>query len=243
MLLLLSVPGLHPTPPLSQRRPGAPRRLTASVAADDEITKAKGNEVAIGEAASFFVEGFWERGTTTGVVQLSERERSELASMSCDDMMGRYGELVGARRLQSSLFVARGEAGDGLVGCVGVEAAMIDLLDKRVLSRAEGEALFAEEFAAMGGRERGIYRKMSAAEIAAELLPEYKVFGLLANLAVSPTTRRSGLARRLCERCDEATAAWDLPAISLQVDISNEAAVGLYKSLGYEEIFREEKLR
>jgi len=204
-----------------------------------EIRPAKGNEAQVGEAADFFVDGFWLAGTTTAEVQLSDNERSQMVKLSSDDMMGRYGDLVGQRRLRSKLYVARDSAG-ALVGCVGVEAAMVDMVDRRVLSRTQGEALFAREFAAMGGAERGLYRKMSVAELTAELLPEYKVFGLLANLAVAPSTRRSGLARRLCAQCDTVAAEWGMPAISLQVDSTNVAANSLYAALGYTEIWRSE---
>ena len=72
-------------------------------------------------------------------------------------------------------------------------------------------------------------------EIVEELLPEYKVFGLLANLAVAPSTRRSGLARRLCAKCDEAAASWDLPAISLQAAPAGKAialTTGLWSARG-----------
>ena len=160
MLVLLSAlsPAFHAPlgggPAVSHRRP---RRVLASVASDYEIKPAKGTEESLGAAAEFFVDGFWLSGTTTDEVKLSAKERTQLASLSCDDMMGRYGELVGQRRLRSKLFVARDSAGD-IVGCVGVEAAMVDMVERRVLSRAQGEAVFAAEFAAMGGAERGVYR-------------------------------------------------------------------------------------
>ena len=86
---------------------------------------------------------------------------------------------------------------------------------------------------------RAFHHPRPLSEIVEELLPEYKVFGLLANLAVAPSTRGQGLARRLCAQCDTAAASWDLPAISLQVDGANTAANGLYASLGYNEIWQD----
>lgn len=65
-----------------------------------------------------------------------------------------------------------------------------------------------------------------------------QAFALLANLAVAPSTRRSGLARELCARCEEAGRGWGFPAIFLQVDEANGAARGLYGALGYQEAFR-----
>ena len=240
---MLSLVSLAPASFVLHHAPqcGAHRRGSTPIASGalQEITKAKGSDANVAEATSFFVDGFWLSGTTTEGATLSGRERSQLVSQQTDDMTARYGDLVGARRLESSLFVARDSEG-ALCGCVGVEAALVDLLEQRVLTRAQGEALFAEEFASMSGRDRGIYRKMDLVELTEELLPEYKVFGLLANLAVAPSTRRTGLARRLCASCDDAVAGWGLPAISLQVEEANGAARGLYEALGYDEIFRDE---
>ena len=235
LLLVVGLSGFHaPLGSGTRHRHGA----VLSSADEYEIKPAKGTEEKMAEAADFFVDGFWLAGTTTAGVELSGSERSQLAKLSTDDMMGRYGELVGQRRLRSKLYVARDSAGT-IVGCVGVEAAMVDMVDSRVLTRAQGEALFAQEFAVMGGAERGLYRKMSLAELTEELLPEYKCFGLLANLAVAPSTRGKGLARRLCAQCDTAAAKWELPAISLQVDGANTAANSLYASLGYSEIWQD----
>lgn len=223
-------------PPSGVHRRG---RTPSASAVLQEITKVKGTDSNVAEAASFFVDAFWLSGTTTDGATLSGRERSQLVTQQTDDMTARYGDLVGSRRLESSLFVARDSDG-AICGCVGVEAALVDVIEQRVLTRAQGEALFAAEFASMSGRDRGVYRKMDLVELTEELLPEYKVFGLLANLAVAPSTRRTGLARRLCACCDDAVDGWGLPAISLQVEEANGAARGLYEALEYNEIFRDE---
>jgi len=223
-------------PPSGVHRRG---RTPSASAVLQEITKVKGTDSNVAKAASFFVDAFWLSGTTTDGATLSGRERSQLVTQQTDDMTARYGDLVGSRRLESSLFVARDSDG-AICGCVGVEAALVDVIEQRVLTRAQGEALFAAEFASMSGRDRGVYRKMDLVELTEELLPEYKVFGLLANLAVAPSTRRTGLARRLCACCDDAVDGWGLPAISLQVEEANGAARGLYEALEYNEIFRDE---
>ena len=146
LLLVVGLSGFHAPLGSGTRRRHGP---LLSAADEYEIRPAKGIEEQMAEAAEFFVDGFWLAGTTTGAVELSGSERAQLTKLSTDDMMGRYGELVGQRRLRSKLYVARDSAG-ALVGCVGVEAAMIDMVDRRVLTRAQGEALFAQEFAAMG---------------------------------------------------------------------------------------------
>ncbi len=216
-----------------------PRAPTPSCCASRyDVDRLKGERPLLKEAAGFFVEAFWSQGTTTDEVQLSDSERRELTEHQADDMQSRYAELVGARRLPSQMFAARDPVSGAMAGCVGVEAALVDPLEGKVLSRARSEALFSEEFNSMGARERNQYRKMPLAELTAVLLPEYKPFALLANLAVDRATRRSGLARELCAQCEGAGASWGLPAILLQVEEGNEAARGLYTSVGYREVFR-----
>ena len=92
----------------------------------------------------------------------------------------------------------------------------------------------------MGARERNQYRKMGAAELTSELFPEYQVYALLANLAVAPATRGTGLGRALCEQCEEAARDWGLAAVMLQVEEANEPARGLYESVGYQLVHRNE---
>ena len=184
---------------------------------DYNIKAVKGEDAPLAKTASFFVDAFWTDGTTTDAVTLSESERRELVQLQTDDMTHRYGELVGARRLQSALYEATDEASGAIVGCIGVEAALVDPQVGAVLSRSASESLIRGELNAMGARERNQYRKLNLDMLVAELFPEYKAFALVANLAVDPATRRSGLARQLCAKCEEASAAWELPAIVLQV--------------------------
>ena len=63
---------------------------------------------------------------------------------------------------------------------------------------------------------------------------------LLANLAVAPATRGTGLGRALCEQCEEAARDWGLAAVMLQVEEANEPARGLYESVGYQLVHRNE---
>ena len=89
------------------------------------IRATKGNDAAIQSAASFFVEGFWRQGTTIGSLDLTGPERSGLVSQQANDMQARYGELVGQRRLRSQLILATEDDSDAVIGCVGVEMALI----------------------------------------------------------------------------------------------------------------------
>ena len=64
---------------------------------------------------------------------------------------------------------------------------------------------------------------------------------LLANFAVDPAYRRSGLGRALCEQCVVCTTDdWLIDEMALQVEASNTAAFTLYKKDEYAEVFRNE---
>ena len=88
----------------------------------------------IEECAKFFVDAFWLRGTTLGRLELPPPQRAELEREQALDMKGRYGRLVGRRRLESRLLLARDEAG-AIEGCAGIEVAVADAADCTVLSR------------------------------------------------------------------------------------------------------------
>jgi ribosomal protein S18 acetylase RimI-like enzyme len=221
---------------------GAPARVRAPaprMAASATIETCKGDDASLAAAAAFFVDGFWASGTTTSALELSEAERLQLCKQQTDDMVGRYGDLVGSRRLKSSLFLARD--GDGAIaGCVGVEMALVEPSAGKVLSRSAGEGLLTQELSSMGARERNQYRKMGAAELTANLFPEYQVYALLANLAVGPSLRGQGMGKQLCEACEEAGRNWEVPAIMLQVEEANAPARKLYQSVGYADIHTNE---
>jgi len=224
--------------PVASFRP-APVRARGGVAPRLAVEKSKGDDSSLRDAAEFFVDGFWASGTTTAAVELSEEEREQLCQQQADDMIGRYGDLVGARRLKSSLFVARDESG-AVAACVGVEMALVEPQSGTVLTRSQGEGMLTQELSSMGARERNQYRKMEAAELTANLFPEYQVYALLANLAVRPSMRGKGLARELCAACEEAGKEWELPAIMLQVEAVNSPARRLYAAQGYTDIHTNE---
>ncbi len=55
----------------------------------------------------------------------------------------------------------------------------------------------------------------------------------IANLAVAPGWRRQGLARLLLNAVEQTIQSWQAPRVYLHVMAQNQAAVDLYKSLGY----------
>lgn len=67
--------------------------------------------------------------------------------------------------------------------------------------------------------------------IAADIRPREKV-ALIATIGVLPEYRRRGVGRALLEQCETCI---DLPTIRLNVRKSNNGAIRLYRSMGYEE--------
>lgn len=213
----------------------------ASDATEYEIAPLKGTPKEVKEWVEFFTDSFWEASTTWEGVSFTDKERKEVSEGGIQDMEQRYGQIMGKRRLQSQFFVAREPDTGKIVGCVGVEAAIVDPMLGKVFTRTEGESLIKTEFEVMSVRERPKYRRLHIKELTEAFFPEYKVFGLLANLAVDKSTRGKGLARILCKKCEEKTAEWGLDAIVLQVEEANVAGRGLYQAVGYQDISTDEE--
>ena len=58
------------------------------------------------------------------------------------------------------------------------------------------------------------------------------------NLAVAPRHRRQGIARQLVEALGDALQAQGVQSLTLEVRASNEAAIQLYRSLGFTQVGR-----
>ena len=58
------------------------------------------------------------------------------------------------------------------------------------------------------------------------------------NLAVAPQHRRQGIARQLVEALGDALRAQGVQSLTLEVRASNEAAIQLYRSLGFTQVGR-----
>ena len=212
-----------------------------------DIERATGS--SLHEAAEFFVEAFWLSSTTYGTVKVSERERRALAGQMADDLEQRYGtswgkrSASGGRLFPARLLLARDDTSGAIVGCVGIEAALLNPLEGGIIGSAGADALLRMEIALMLPSEQA--RTSAAFEVGgltalcAELLPEYTAVGLLTNLAVAPSARRQGLGGLLCEYCDAGCAEWALMGTALQVEESNAAARALYERAGFDEIRRE----
>lgn len=221
--MVLRSPSVCPNTFTSSRR-GGPAVCTAVNGADVVISKAR-NEGDLCDASHFFVGAFWSASTSTeSLPALSENQMGELARMQLVDMEERYSELVGTRRLKSTLLIAR--IGDEIVGCCGCELAVVETAAMRVLPRSRGEAIFKSAFAELGGRARNELRKAPLEELAQRLLPpELEVRPVLSNLACDPSRRGVGLGRLLCERVEEAAREWGYDSMLLQVEECNVAGL------------------
>lgn len=135
--------------------------------------------------------------------------------------------------MPSALLIAR-DANGGVEGCVGIEAAVFDPAARRILARAETEARVREEVDTLTARGDMRYANLTAVELARNIFPELRVCALLANLAVAPRSRRTGLAAKLCQQAETVCRQWGVGSpIVLQVEEPNLAARALYESLGY----------
>lgn len=200
--------------------------------------------------SEFFVDAFWLAGTTcTELLTLSARERRQLVGQMAIDFDSRYGNSWASPALPPAVFpsrlhIARYDGDTGIVGCVGVEAALLNPFTRQIFTRAQSEALIRVELDLLSGSEyeelQSLYTSNGASSLVNALYPELQLLGLLTNLAVAPLHRRCGLAHRLCGCCEEDCRQWGLPAVLLQVEQTNHAAFGLYSSLGYDQLWLED---
>ena len=228
------------------RRAGSATAMLAPPAIEGiELELADGGSIT--EVAAFFVDSFWAASTTYDKVELSGRERGQLTLQMAEDFHHRYANswLSSGRHARrffgSRLLVARGAKGE-VVGCVGLESALLDPFSRTVHAAAAAEKLMAIEFDCMVQADVARYAELHKAEglppLARELYPELTCLGLLTNLAVAPSRRRSGLGRALCAWCEAGCAEWALPGLLLQVEAANGDARALYARCGFDELFQ-----
>jgi len=176
------------------------------------------------EVSKCFVDSFWYGSTTfEKAISLNDKQIQNLIAHHARDAAQLYRS-----RFQSSLFAARDDTGE-IVGLVGVVAAFIDLKTGKVLVNEEAENLLPESALAE-------YRRMPPADRAKFFFPQYTVLAYLSNLAVAPSTRRTGLAKELCKLCDRTAKSWGMDAIMMVVEQANGPARQLYENLGYQTV-------
>ena len=215
----------------------------AAPPADVTLTTASGDSASILEAAEFMVNSFWLQSPQNLVVDgddpssISDGARSSLIEEQQDDLTSKYGEIMGVRTLQSGLVTAA--VGEGLLGLVGVEAALLDRNSMQVLVAERSEAMLKNAVASLGPKQRREYKNSPASDVVDQLLPSnLDLVVVLSNLSVSPRARRRGVAMSLCREAERmAKEDWTFDEICLKVEEGNDAARSLYeKKLGYEKV-------
>lgn len=236
-LLVAAVAALRPASSLRSIRPL--RTLQGSRLAGATLSSTESYDDIV-EAADFFVGAFWLHSTSHECPSLPEHILTQLRNAQRKDMEARYGELLGDRRLKSSLILSKGE--DGFItGCVALELALVSGDQKTFYTRRESEAMLDDAKKGLGGRAKNELRKMPFKDTVGRLLgEEYRVAPVLSNLAVGAEARGQGVARRLCSRCEDLGCEWGYDEVLLLVEDENARAKGLYASLGYEELWTDE---
>ena len=226
---------------------------------------------SLAEVSSFFVDAFWLASTTFDGIQLTASDKRQLEQKVAEDLGPRYGmskdktpSMMGGRKgfpskslFDTRLIVARDPSGE-VVGCAGIEAALYEASQGNVFRSDQADRLVRNELDVMekdeakkasevyiesgiGALAKGIIEKQFNEELRNPYIDIWKPCGVLANLAVAPAYRRSGLGRALCDACERCIVdEWKMDEIALQVEEANTAAITLYKKDGYRDVFRAE---
>ena len=159
-----------------------------------------------------------------------------------------------SRFFGTKLIVARDAEGT-IVGRAGIEAALYEAGQGQVFRSDQADQLLRVELAGMGQEEanaaadaykedgigglaKGVISKQFTTNLVNPYIEMWKPCSLLANLAVAPAYRRSGLGRALCDECEKCTVDdWKMDEIALQVEEANTAAITLYRKDGYGDVF------
>jgi len=148
---------------------------------------------------------------------------------------------MGQRRLPSTFLVAKDASGK-LQGCIGVEIALVDRDEEKIIPKKQGEAKLKNAIGALGPKQRRALKGAQPAELVSELLPDnMDVAPVLANLAVDTTLRRQGLAQALCNEVEATVRNWGYDEVLLEVERQNGPACGLYQKLGYAELWGDQE--
>lgn len=208
-----------------------------------QITPLDGSESSIRNAAKFMVDAFWLQSPQQLVqddVEVSETAKSSLVNTQADDLMGKYGERMGKRKLDALILAAI--EGDTIQGLVTIEVRLFDK-QQDILSAERSEHMLTQAVANLGPKQRREFKDASVIDAANQLLPP-DIFAVcsLSNLCVSPAARRKGIAAKLCNEAERvAKEELGFDEMFLRVEATNDAAKRLYEEkLGYESVYEVE---
>jgi len=215
---------------------------------DVKLTPLDGSETSVINAAKFMVDAFWLQSPQQLIdgggdpSAVSEATKSSLTNIQADDLLSKYGERMGKRKLDALIVVASDGSKDtkslsanDILGLVTIEVRLLNSND--LLSADESEFRLTQAVASLGPKQRREYKDASVLDIARELLPpEVTAVCSLSNLCTSPKARRMGIAAKLCSEAERlAKEELSFDEIYLSVEAENEAAKKLYETkLGYQ---------
>jgi ribosomal protein S18 acetylase RimI-like enzyme len=176
------------------------------------------------------MESFWG-------VEAETDKYSDFLVEQVEDLNDRFGEILGRRKLQTHLVVGRNQQGN-IEGSVGVEVALFDRKQVDIMSYRQSEKTLNGAMAALGPKERRLYKDSTIVELVAGLPSlggQYEAVAVLANLCVSPASRGNGVGEKLCKEAETIVKDWGIGKIALKVEAGNTPARKLYAKLGYKE--------
>ena len=220
-----------------------------------QVAPIDGSESSVYNAAKFMVDAFWLQSPQQliqtpddSIPEISEPVKSKLITQQADDLMKKYGERLGKRKLDACLLVALdcGDIGgtlsstDNVLGMVTIEVRLLDAGSGDILGADVSEHMLTQAVASLPPSKRREYKNASVMDIVRELLSsEISAVCSLSNLCVAPSARRKGVAAKLCEEAERlAKEKFGFDEMFLRVEAENEAAKRLYDAkLGYESKF------
>lgn len=220
---------------------------TSKESMDVKLTPLDGSETSVINAAKFMVDAFWLQSPQQLIdgggdpSTISDATKASLTNIQADDLLSKYGERMGRRKLDALIVVAsdgssdtKSLSADDILGLVTIEVRLLNSND--LLSADESEFRLTQAVASLGPKQRREYKDASVLDIARELLPpEVTAVCSLSNLCTSPKARRMGIAAKLCSEAERlAKDELNFDEIYLRVESENSAAKRLYEDkLGY----------
>ena len=206
-----------------------------------QVTHLDGSEETIQKAAAFMVDAFWLQSPQAISEGLSDNNipnnvKSSLINVQANDLMKKYGERLGRRKLDAVMLAATdGDTADNFLGLVTVEVRLLDTISKSIINAEKSELMLTNSISQLGPKQRREYKDASVIDIANALLPpEISAVCSLSNLCVSPNARRSGIAAKLCNEAESLAKELGFDEMYLCVESENKAAASLYlEKLGY----------
>jgi ribosomal-protein-alanine N-acetyltransferase len=110
----------------------------------------------------------------------------------------------------------------------------IERIERRSYPTPWSRSMFASELAKPSSISLGAFSTETGELVGYLVISRYVDAWHVMNIAVTPEHRRQGIAVALFERLFELTAADGRRGYTLEVRISNEAAISLYERLGFQ---------